>query len=133
MLPHSFDTGIIVYGIGTAFLALFINYIIQPGEIFGGYSVMLSKRKLKALGQWEQYSGMIRNADNKNYLMDAHRLMKEAAEPYFTWEKAAGMCAACCGFWISLVCGIFYTLDPVTVAGIILTAHITIRIISKIL
>lgn len=63
--------------------------------------------------------------------LDGNKLILQAAEPYFTWEKAFGMCVICTGFWICLISGIFYTLEPVPLIEIVLIGHVTIRTLKK--
>lgn len=128
MLPHSFDWYVVVYGFFSAFLSVFISYTLQPGEIFFTYSYTLSKWRLKRMGQWDQYENIIKDV---GVTKEVKKIVYDAASEYFTWEKMIGMCVICSGFWISLVCGFFYTLDPVKIAEIVLISHVTIRILSK--
>lgn len=125
MLQHE-----ITYGLFAAFLSVFINYTLQPGEIFFTYSYTLAKWRLKKMGQWDQYENIIKDVGETK---EAKKLAYDAASEYFTWEKMVGMCVICTGFWIALICGLFYTFNPVTLLEIILVSHVTIRILAKLL
>lgn len=152
----------IFFLISTGFLAacltLFLNYCIgkpgkefSPYEIFSSYTVWLSKRRLKKIGLFEQYSEQYH--ENLNRIKTRHeaiilkndfkKIYYDAAEPYFTWERMIGMCPVCFGFWISLLTGIlFFIIIPIKfnliiifvhLVIIIITAHVFIRILSKII
>lgn len=76
---------------------------------------------------------------------DFKKILYNAADPFFTWERAIGMCSVCTGFWVSLIFGIIiiffipliigFTViqDFSIIIGIIVTSHISIRILNKIL
>ena len=131
-----------------ASLSIFINYIIgkpgsefSPYEIFSFYTVWLSKRRLEKLGLyaqlWEQCVESAKNAESKHQLIslknDMRKIYYNAADPFFTWERAVGMCSICTGFWISLATGLIFTQDFFTLLKIVVFSHILIRIFSKLL
>jgi hypothetical protein len=136
-----------------ACLTLFLNYIIgkpsnefSPYEIFSFYTIWLAKRRLNSLGLLKSYQ-----QDFSQNLMgkqpyeiiemknDFKRLLYHSADPYFTWERAVGMCPVCTGFWISLITGsIFYHnfllyQDFFELTKIVVFSHVLIRILNKIL
>lgn len=129
LLPHSFDWMILIYGILSAFLAVFVGYIIKPGEVFGDYSYVLAKWKLKRMGVLKEYEEGHDFTDRSDKVL----FIFHAAESSFTWEKAVGMCIICTGFWISLLSGFFYRFTPVPIIEIVLISHVTIRILTKLL
>lgn len=116
---------VLIYGMLAGFFSLFISYTLQPGEIFFGWSYFLAKWRLKRMGWWEQYKAMTGERKEKR------KIGYYAAEDYFTWEKALGMCVICSGFWICLISGIFYTFKPVPLIEIVLIGHVTIRTLKK--
>lgn len=135
-------------GILSGFLTLFINYLIgkpgsefSPYEIFSFYTVWLSIRRLKNVGLYEtyisQYNENLRNANTQSKIIDLNndfkKMLYNAAEPYFTWERAAGMCSVCSGFWISLIASFFFTHIFFDIAAIVVISHITIRLLNKLL
>lgn len=142
-------TEIILIGIFSAFLTVFINYCIgkpgskdfSPYEIFSGYTVWLSIRRLKNVGLYKQYWQQY--IDSYNRTKDLHEVLAlkndmkkiyyEAAEPYFTWERAAGMCPVCFGVWMSVITSIFFAKNFIHLLIIIVISHVIIRIINKIL
>lgn len=123
----------------------------SPYEIFSSYTVWLSERRLKEVGLWDQYSEQyhdnIKRLETKHGLIsfenDFKKMIYDAADPFFTWERAAGMCPVCNGVWLSLLSGIFFytTHDTnfdllrifVHLLLIVLVSHIVIRILSKII
>lgn len=137
-MPHSFNTGVVLYGVLSAFLSLFVNYCLgkpgsenfSPHEIFSWYSAWLAEWRLMRTDR-KKYTEWIDGSDAST--KDLWRMIYQEAEEKFTWERAVGMCVICTGFWISLICGFFYTLDPVQIVEIVLIAHIFIRLLSKIL
>lgn len=146
MLPSLPDYNVIFYGVLAGLLSIFINYIIgkpgnefSPYEIFSSYTVWLSKWKLKRLGLYETYEKEFgfESASKKHQLYslkkDSMVIMYNAAEPFFTWERAVGMCSICTGFWISLFSGILYTFNFIEIIEIIIISHITIRLLNKLL
>lgn len=131
------DPNVFIYGVLTAFLSIFLNYCLgkpgsekwSPYEIFSGYTVWLAKMRLKRARVWNIYEEQIKGHARS----DQRTLLYEAAIDLFTWERAVGMCVICAGFWISLICGILYTFNLVSVVEIILISHITIRILAKLI
>lgn len=155
----------ILIGILSAFLTIFLNYIIgkpgsdfSPYEIFSRYTIKLCIYRLKKIGlidtyhkefsenlkrveDLHDYNNEMNNdgkkiENNPNYLsmrMDYHRILYQAAEPYFTWERAVGMCSICTGFWISLIVAICFYQNFVHCVSIIVISHVTIRILNKII
>lgn len=147
MLPLLPDYNVIFYGFLSGFLSLFLNYIIgkpgnefSPYEIFSNYTFWLSTRKLKKIGLYDQYykeyqsnfpaKGKWKQIELDN---DFKKIIYNAADPFFTWERAFGMCSICTGFWISLVSGILYTFNFIEIIEIIIISHITIRLLNKLL
>src|SRR6185369_10610062 len=106
-----------------ASLSIFINYIIgkpgsefSPYEIFSSYTVWLSKRRLRKMKLLNQYQKdfNLNVVDKRKYQIaemnnDFKRQLYNAADPFFTWERAVGMCSICTGFWISLATGLIFT------------------------
>lgn len=146
MLQSLHDIPIYVFAFLTGCLSIFLNYIIgkpgnefSPYEIFSSYTVWLSKWKLKRLGLYEGYEKQFgfESAEKKYQLYslkkDAASIMYNAAEPFFTWERAVGMCSICTGFWISLFSGILYTFDFIEIIEITILSHISIRLLNKVL
>lgn len=144
-------------GIISACLTIFINYCLgkpgsekfSPYEIFSSYTVWLSKFRLKRTGiliDYEQQykeSSKFKPLDQFIQIKNDYKIMLyEAAEPYFTWERAVGMCPVCAGFWISLFTGIIYIAvyqnfwdyhNFFNLLIIIVISHVTIRILNKLL
>lgn len=130
----------------TAGITIFLNYIIgkpgsefSPYEIFSNYTVWLAKSRLKRLNIYEQYEKQfgLENAKYKHQEMalknDAAIITYQAAESFFTWERALGMCVICTGFWISLLVGILFTRNFVLLGEVVVFSHIIIRILVKFL
>lgn len=146
---------IFIIGVLAAALTLFLNYCFgkpsgefSPYEIFSSYTIVLSKNRLIKVGLWDhyiqQYTEGISHLKTRHEIItfknDFKKMVYDAANPFFTWERAVGMCPVCTGFWVSLIVGIFglsiiseYSLFLVDLGIIILTSHITIRILNKIL
>lgn len=139
---------ILPIGILSASLTLFINYIIgkpgsefSPYEIFSSYTVWIAKRRLKSIKLLDTYQSQYN--ENLPHLHTQHeritfnndfkKMLYNAADPYFTWERAVGMCSICTGFWISLFIGLIFTFNISEIIEIIVISHITIRILNKIL
>lgn len=136
-------------GIIAAAITLFHNYTIgkpasefSPYEIFSFYTVWLSKRRLKKVGLLDNYlKQMSESCEDKRqpkYLEietknDFKKILYNAADPFFTWERGVGMCPVCTGFWISLIIGLLVTRDIIGIIEIIVISHISIRIFNKIL
>lgn len=64
---------------------------------------------------------------------DFKKILYDAADPFFTWERMIGMCSICTGFWVSLAVGLAFTFNFVALVEIIVISHVSIRIINKIL
>jgi hypothetical protein len=139
---------IIELGILTGFLTIFLNYCIgkpgsefSPYEIFSGYTVWLSIKRLQSIGLYEtyadQYNEGLKNANTQHEIIslnnDFKKMLYNAADPYFTWERAVGMCPICTGFWITLFAAFFFTQNFFNIASIVVISHITIRLLNKIL
>lgn len=135
-------------GIIAAFVTIFLNYCIgkpggefSPYEIFSGYTVWLSIRRLQDVDLYRQYAGQynenIQRANTKHEIIqlknDFKKILYEAAEPYFTWERAFGMCPICTGFWVSLIASLFFTFNLFEIITIVVISHITIRLLNKVL
>lgn len=141
-------TTMIVIGILSGCLTLFLNYCMgkpggefSPHEIFSFYTVFLAKQRLKRIGLYEQYADQYK--ENKKRLEsypallalknDFKKVMYDAAEPFFTYERMLGMCPVCFGFWVSLISGFFFTTNVVDLTAIVAISHVTIRILNKII
>ena len=139
---------IIEISILAACITIFVNYCIgkpasdfSPYEIFSSYTVWLSIRRLKEVGLYDQYSEQYH--DNLQRLKtkyevislknDFKKMLYNAADPYFTWERAVGMCPVCTGFWISLFVSILAFLNILQIVETIVFSHIIIRIANKLL
>lgn len=137
----------IFFGFIAACITMFHNYTIgkpssefSPYEIFSFYTVWLSKRRLKKMGLLDNYLRQL--AENTKGLKkyqkvetenDFKKMLYNAADNYFTWERAVGMCPVCTGFWISLLIGCLVTQNISEIIEIIVISHISIRIFNKIL
>lgn len=138
---------ILSLGISTALLSFFINYCLgkpgsdhfNTGEIFSWYTIWLSKKRLKKLDLLDTYLIQLKeNIMSKTSISsiiqvkhDFNKMMYEAAEPFFTWEKAVGMCIVCTGFWMSLFTSLIFTKNITDIAAIILLSHSIIRVLTK--
>jgi hypothetical protein len=144
-------------GLLSAGITLFINYIIgkpgaefSPYEIFSRYTVWLSIMRLKKIGLIDVYHDQFQSSVDKmedEYEIiplrhDYHKMLYNAAEPFFTWERAVGMCSVCTGVWIAiLVYAVSLINNPILsllsnifdLLTIIVISHITIRILNKVL
>lgn len=130
-----------------ASISLFVNYCIgkpggsefSPYEIFSGYTVWLATWRLKRLGSYGAYESQFdyKSARSESQLTELHndaaRIIYNAAEPFFTWERAFGMCVICTGFWISLAIGLVFTFNFLSLVEIIVFSHIIIRLLAKII
>ncbi len=121
----------------SASIALFVNYIIgkpgkefSPYEIFSGYTIWLSRWRLKRLGLLKHYE---KDYTNDPQGHDYAIIIYQAAESHFTWEKAVGMCSVCTGFWISILTGLCFTQNFLHLLQIVVFSHVLIRILNKIL
>lgn len=133
-------------GLFSGLLTIFIQYTIgkssgfSPYEIFSSYTVFLSKKRLIKVGIYhkylDQYSDQMLRIKTRHDLItfrnDFKKMVHEAAEPYFTWEKALGMCSICTGFWISILTVILFYENLLSLT-IILISHIVIRLVNKFL
>ncbi len=139
---------VIEIGLLSAGLTLFINYCIgkpasefSPYEIFSGYTIWLSIRRLKKIGLYnqyiKQYNQNLNRAEEKHEIIslknDFKKILYDAAEPFFTWERAAGMCPVCSGVWTSIAFGLVFTKNLVYLLIIVLISHIVIRLANKLL
>lgn len=130
-------------------LTLFLNYCIgkpgskefSPHEIFSFYTVWLSIRRLQDVHLYDdyikQYNENLLRASQKHEILtlknEFKKMLYDAADPFFTWERAAGMCPVCFGFWVSLIVGILFSHYFVYLITIIVISHLTIRVLNKIL
>lgn len=148
MLPHNIDLNVLLFGFLAGCLSIFVNYIIgkpgsefSPYEIFSRYTIYLSKKRLKDVGLfftyhnqfWDSMKQARTRIEQRTLWIDYKKLLYQSAEPFFTWERAVGMCSICTGFWISVISGLFYTFNISEIIEIIITSHVTIRILNKIL
>ena len=139
---------IIEISILAACITLFLNYCIgkpasdfSPYEIFSSYTVWLSIRRLKEVGLYDQYSEQyhdnLQRVKTKYEVIslknDFKKMLYNAADPYFTWERAVGMCPVCTGFWVSLIIAILATGNILHILEIVVFSHIIIRIANKLL
>lgn len=140
---------VLIIGILAAFLTVFLNYTIgkpgsdkfSPYEIFSFYTVWISKRRLKQVGLWDYYQDQYYDNEER-VLSEAQRILLkkdyskiyyDAAEPFFTWERAAGMCPICFGVWVAGIVSIFFTQDWLNLLIVILISHVIIRLLTKII
>ncbi len=127
-------------------LTIFINYCIgkpgsefSPYEIFSWYTVLLSVRRLDSVGLYdkyiEQYNDSLSRLKTKHEIValnnDFRKMLYNAADQFFTWERAVGMCQICTCFWISLIVSILAHQNIIQVGEIVLFSHIIIRFVSK--
>jgi len=136
---------VIFIAILAAGLTEFLNYCIgkpgskefSPYEIFSFYTIWLSKRRLKQSRpkDWAYYQNQYSQIKSPDEIhkKDFNKIIYEAAEPLFTWERVFGMCAVCSGFWISLFTGLYFTKDIVELITIVLLSHVTIRLLNKVI
>lgn len=136
-------------GLLSGFLTVFINYLIgkpasvefSPYEILSSYSVWLSRRRLKRMNLYKQYEQQFNDGIKRtnthhevvSFKNDFKKIIYQAAEPFFTWERAAGMCPVCSGVWVSLAAGLYFTQNLLYLLIIVLVSHVTIRLLNKIL
>ena len=129
-------------------VTIFLNYCIgkpasdfSPYEIFSSYTVWLSIRRLKEVGLYDQYSEQyhdnLQRVKTKYEVIslknDFKKMLYNAADPYFTWERAVGMCPVCTGFWVSLAVGIISYQNLLYLVSVIVISHVIIRLLSKII
>lgn len=141
----------ILVGIMCGLLTMFLNYCIgkpsspkfSPYEIFSFYTIWLVKHRLKKIGLYYEYVKQFGYPSKSAFLNtplharitrkhEAEIVMYNAAEPFFTWERAAGMCPVCFGVWVSVICGFFFIENIIDLLIIVITSHATIRIFNKI-
>lgn len=151
---------ILFIALAASSLNTFLNYAIgkpsgefSPYEIFSRYTVWLSIRRLKKLnlyhGYMQQYEDNLKRATKPHEVIqlnnDFKKILYNAADPFFTWERAAGMCPVCTGFWITLISSTIHRLVTVNIlkvpfyenllylVSVIAISHILIRIFNKVL
>lgn len=149
-----------ILSVFVAFLVIFLNYCFgkpgsekfSPYEIFSFYTVWLSKRRLKQVGLLSTYESQYEEneerAKKKSDLIslknDYNKIFYEAAEPFFTWERAAGMCPICFGVWVAIICwnvfiaifnyhGFTLVYNFVFLLIVIIISHVIIRLLTKII
>lgn len=135
-------------GIIAAFITIFLNYCIgkpggefSPYEIFSRYTVWLCIKRLQKVGLYSeyisQYNENLSRAGSKHEIIDIKndfkKMLYNAAEPYFTWERAVGMCPICTGFWITLFTSLLFTQNLIEIITIVVISHVTIRLLNKLL
>lgn len=85
----------------------------------------------------DQYDEMLastyRVSSRQSAINDFNVMLYQAAEPFFTWERALGMCVVCTGVWVSLIFGLLFTQNFLDLLIIILISHILIRLLNKII
>lgn len=139
----------LLIGLWLGLLTLFLNYCLgRPGsgdfwpqEIFSFYPLQLARRKLKKLGLYPLYQqqyqeGMKQGktkAEQRQFKQDFKKVIYQAAEPFFTWERAAGMCPVCNGVWLSIGGGLLFTTHPAILLIIVLVSHVVIRTLNKLI
>lgn len=139
----------ITLGMFSALLTIFLNYCIgkpgskefSPYEIFSSYTVWLSIRRLQNVGLYNQYAAQyqenIERAQTKHEIItmknDFKKMLYEAADPFFTWERACGICPVCNGFWIALAVSLAFWLNIIAIIQIIVISHTAIRLLNKVI
>lgn len=139
---------VLIIGLACAFLTAFLNYCIgkpggdfSPYEIFSFYTVWLAKARLKDVGLLENYERQYNDSLRANVFKYQHigikndykKMLYNAAEPYFTWERMVGMCPVCTCFWVTFITSIFFYENIVYLVLNIIISHVTIRVINKII
>ena len=137
-----------------ALLVFFIDYLIgRPSDekfsindIFSGYTFLLSRLRLHRMGVLQvlkiQLSSQLSAAKTKKEIADIQisfrRMVIETARPYFSWEKAAGMCPVCFHVWIFVANylyqteKIFFSFENIITFTFNLTiSHLIIRVLKK--
>jgi hypothetical protein len=132
----------------SACTTIFINYCIgkpgsefSPYEIFSSYTVWLSKRRLKKVKLFNTYYPQLIDSINTaktdsqviSIRKDFDIILYNSASPFFTWERAVGMCPICTGVWISLIISILAQANVLHIVEIIVISHIIIRILNKVI
>ncbi len=131
-----------------ASLTIFLNYCIgkpggefSPYEIFSSYTIWLSIRRLNQVGLYhgyvQQYEENLKRVTNPYEVIqlknDFKKILYNAADPFFTWERAVGMCPTCTGFWLSLGIGIVFYENLLYLLAVIFISHVLIRLMNKLL
>ncbi len=141
-----------------ASLTLFLNYCFgkpsgefSPYEIFSSYTIWLSIRRLRSLGLYQehltQYEVAVKKARSVHEVLTIKQQFKSilynAADPFFTWERAAGMCPVCTGVLVTLgtglvaeivlnlLPGLSFSENLLYLLSIIFISHVLIRLINK--
>lgn len=138
-----------LFGFIVAGLVHFLNYCMgkpasdkwSPYEIFSFYTVWLSERRLRQVElldtYMEQYNENFERAETEHQKIklknDFNKMLYDAADPFFTWERSIGMCPVCFGFWVALITGLVFTQNLLHLSTIIVISHIFIRLFNKIL
>jgi len=132
----------------SASLTIFLNYCIgklgsdfSPYEIFSFYTIWLSIKRLQSLGLYDQYAKQYQEALSKQKTNASvieiknqfKNILYNAADPYFTWERAIGMCSICTGFWVSLIVGLCFYENLVYLLSVVVFSHVLIRIFNKLI
>ena len=137
-----------IIGFLSGLATLFFCYVIgnpgsdfSPHEIFARYTLWLSEHRLKSVQTFDlfqkQYNDNLKNCSTKaqyTTLKNDFKIMTyQAAAPFFTWERAVGMCSVCTGVWMAILTWLIFAPGFVSLIIVILISHITIRIANKIL
>jgi len=137
-----------IIGFLAGLATLFISYLIgnpgsdfSPHEIFSRYTIWLAEERLHLLQTFhlykKQYNDQLKNCNTKacyeTVKLEHKKMIYQAAEPYFTWERAVGMCRICTGVWIAILTWLIFGHGLVSLIVIILISHLTIRVLNRIL
>lgn len=135
-------------GVYCGLLTMFINYTLgkpssefSPYEIFSFYSVWLAKRRLKQIGLLQSYRNQYeesKQGKHRKYELielknDYKKILYNAAEPFFGWERAVGMCPVCTGVWIAGGVWLSFSQNLLDLVIIIIISHVVIRLMNKFL
>lgn len=135
-------------GIYSGLLTMFLNYTIgkpsaefSPYEIFSSYTVWLAKWRLNRVGLLHTYTGQYeenKRGKHRKYELielenDHKKILYNAAEPFFGWERAAGMCPVCTGVWIAGGVWLAFSENLLDLIIIIIISHVVIRLMNKFL
>lgn len=109
---------IIFYATLTALLSFFIDYCIgrpstdfSPHEIFSKWTLKLAENRLRSIGLWASFDRQLRDAfsqtmtqeDYNSLRISFKKMLVQQAMPFFTWERACGMCPVCTNVWINVL------------------------------